>query len=892
MSFDEKYLDRQVTSADPQSHKSKVRLGTAAALPAYTNSAAGELTASANGALPNIDGVAPALNDSIFLTTDGSASDSDNGIYVVTQLGDGSNPWILTRRGDANADDLMPSGIEFRVDEGSTYAGKKFYLSTPDPIVVDTTNLTFTEQVAGGGSGSGDLWVYDASTADSDPGAGNFRLNNADPSLATFIYIDNSDVDGSPGAIGVGNRKPGDAIQLKDAADSSIWALYLISDFPTAAAPDYARIPVTYAGGNGTLSTGETFGFQIRLLTDDGYVVDDLLSIEKVKVPLRRKLLYGADLNVGDGDLVVEGSLETSHDPENHTIAYVGIRQTRVIHANEVMNYNPNNLVVDGDLIIDGDLEPLISDGQDVLDALTDVAPDTPSILGATSPTNFLSPAEARTVMDVYSTTETDSAISAGSFTPGLYDGLQIQTEAGTAFTGVVGKIMVPLTGVATMTLPPSAGLSEGDTVGLGANNLTALVEPGVGDTLVLADLSVVTNGAPVKRSGGPGTSTLAYYVWSALGGVWTEGTDAAHAHMASGSHRMLITDSLDDFDDVTVADNSVVGRSGGNITSVTAGVNTILGRAGGNLTAMPVVNTNSLLLRTNGSLTSLTMGTNSLLWRRGGNISAFSIGSNQMVGRNGSADSSSLNPYEVVRNLYVNGTRQVSTQIFGTFNSYNGGSITNWFRCWQHECPVSGTSNVVTINGIEQGDTNAEFVPIKYFWNSSTDGTVLFMHEDGSAGSAAERIRTPNGLTYVLPPQGAVLLVRDIPTDRWIVVADQNRSSMRLLTETLSSNQNDWDPGSASEAWRYTDSLRINCTVASDVTGFFAYSAWTSTTTAMHRVKLYNVGTANVTLRHQNGSSVASYRLLNNTGADIVLAPDETIDMLYDPVTGRWRVG
>ena len=39
-------------------------------------------------------------------------------------------------------------------------------------------------------------WTYKTPTADSDPGVGNFRLNNADPSLATFIYISVTTGDG------------------------------------------------------------------------------------------------------------------------------------------------------------------------------------------------------------------------------------------------------------------------------------------------------------------------------------------------------------------------------------------------------------------------------------------------------------------------------------------------------------------------------------------------------------------------------------------------------------------------------------------------------------------------------------------------------------------------
>ena len=58
-----------------------------------------------------------------------------------------------------------------------------------------------------------------------------------------------------------------------------------------------------------------------------------------------------------------------------------------------------------------------------------------------------------------------------------------------------------------------------------------------------------------------------------------------------------------------------------------------------------------------------------------------------------------------------------------------------------------------------------------------------------------------------------------------------------------------------------------------------------------MYRRKLINVGSANITLKNLLTSAVNN-QLLNNTGADIVLAPDASIDMLYDPISLKWRVG
>jgi hypothetical protein len=66
----------------------------------------------------------------------------DNGIWVVTQLGSVGLPFILDRRGDANTDDLVTSEFNIRVEEG-VYAGRDLFLLTPNPIVLNTTELVF-----------------------------------------------------------------------------------------------------------------------------------------------------------------------------------------------------------------------------------------------------------------------------------------------------------------------------------------------------------------------------------------------------------------------------------------------------------------------------------------------------------------------------------------------------------------------------------------------------------------------------------------------------------------------------------------------------------------------------------------------------------------------------
>jgi len=100
------------------------------------------LTATLNGAI-SIDGVALALANRVLVKN--QATGADNGIYTVTQVGDGGTPYILTRATDADTDAEVTAGLFTFVTEGATHADTGWVLVTDDPITVDTTALTFSQ---------------------------------------------------------------------------------------------------------------------------------------------------------------------------------------------------------------------------------------------------------------------------------------------------------------------------------------------------------------------------------------------------------------------------------------------------------------------------------------------------------------------------------------------------------------------------------------------------------------------------------------------------------------------------------------------------------------------------------------------------------------------------
>lgn len=127
--------------------KGSCRVKTTAALPAYTAAGAQvgkTLTADANGVIPSIDGVTMALNDRVLVDQTGSATNVDNGIYVVTDLGSGSTPWILTRSTDADETGEVSTGTYTFIEEGNSSGTTGYIVDTPNPIVVDTTGFTWS----------------------------------------------------------------------------------------------------------------------------------------------------------------------------------------------------------------------------------------------------------------------------------------------------------------------------------------------------------------------------------------------------------------------------------------------------------------------------------------------------------------------------------------------------------------------------------------------------------------------------------------------------------------------------------------------------------------------------------------------------------------------------
>ena len=126
---------------------SPVVAATTAALPdtpVYDNGTAGvgaTLTAGANGALA-LDGVSLSAANRVLVKDQASAL--QNGIYTVTAVGDGSNPYVLTRATDADTGGELTPGSYTLVTGGSVNAGSSYIMTGTAPITIGTSALPWT----------------------------------------------------------------------------------------------------------------------------------------------------------------------------------------------------------------------------------------------------------------------------------------------------------------------------------------------------------------------------------------------------------------------------------------------------------------------------------------------------------------------------------------------------------------------------------------------------------------------------------------------------------------------------------------------------------------------------------------------------------------------------
>ena len=117
----------------------------------YNNGTSGvgaTLTNAGTQAALVIDGITMVVNDRVLVYE--QTTQTQNGVYVVTDIGSVSTNWILTRSDDTDTygivgPNTLSEGSTFFVQQGTTGAGETYTCNTTGTIVFGTTNITFAQ---------------------------------------------------------------------------------------------------------------------------------------------------------------------------------------------------------------------------------------------------------------------------------------------------------------------------------------------------------------------------------------------------------------------------------------------------------------------------------------------------------------------------------------------------------------------------------------------------------------------------------------------------------------------------------------------------------------------------------------------------------------------------
>ena len=138
------YVDSVANGLDV---KASVKLASTANVAGTYNNGAGTITAGSNGAI-SIDGVTPSASDRVLLKNQTDAT--ENGLYLITTVGDGSTAYVLTRTPDADAAAEITGGAFVFVEQGTANADNGYVFTHNGTPTLGTTDIT-VEQFSGAG---------------------------------------------------------------------------------------------------------------------------------------------------------------------------------------------------------------------------------------------------------------------------------------------------------------------------------------------------------------------------------------------------------------------------------------------------------------------------------------------------------------------------------------------------------------------------------------------------------------------------------------------------------------------------------------------------------------------------------------------------------------------
>ena len=204
------------------------------------------------GAPATVDGISLSVNDRILVTA--QSTGSQNGIYKVATVGSGSTgTWVRTT--DANDTGEIEAGMIIMVTEGAIYADTQWKLITDNPITLDSTALTFTQNYSANSISGGTSNVTVYSNA-------NVTISSAGTPNVLTISSTGTVTSGTASVTGniTGNYIFGNGSQLTGITASSTYGnanvTSLLSAFGSNVISTTGNVTAGYFLGNGSQLTG------------------------------------------------------------------------------------------------------------------------------------------------------------------------------------------------------------------------------------------------------------------------------------------------------------------------------------------------------------------------------------------------------------------------------------------------------------------------------------------------------------------------------------------------------------------------------------------------------------------------------------------------------------
>ena len=224
------YVDSVANGLDV---KASAKYASTANIAGTYNNGAGTITAGSNGAL-SIDGATPSTNDRILLKNQTDAT--ENGLYRVTTVGDGSTAYVLTRTPDGDEATEITGGAFVFVEAGTANADNGYVFTHNGTPTLGTTDIT-VEQF----SGAGQISAGDALTKTG---------NQLD------VAVDDSTIEVSSDALQIKTTYPGQtSITTLGTIATGVWQGTVIDEvYGGTGQSSYTTGDILYASGSNTLA--------------------------------------------------------------------------------------------------------------------------------------------------------------------------------------------------------------------------------------------------------------------------------------------------------------------------------------------------------------------------------------------------------------------------------------------------------------------------------------------------------------------------------------------------------------------------------------------------------------------------------------------------------------